>query len=86
VAVKVNHNEEIFVDVNITPMESTKKIIKSFSNISSGSSLFEGKEANIEDVSTDNGVKITKLKKLLLLMLAFQCNSQIIVLILLFFR
>jgi hypothetical protein len=62
IAIKVNNREEIFVDVNIVPTESAKKIIRSFSKISSDESIFEGKEENIEKFSMDNGVKITKFK------------------------
>ena len=59
----MNAKEEIFVDVELAPLESTKKIIKSFSKISKGESIFDGKEENMQDISTDEGVKITKFKK-----------------------
>ena len=62
VKIKLNDKNEVFVDIDITHTDSTKRLIKSLNNLGN-SSMFEGKDENIENVKGDDGVEILRLKK-----------------------
>ena len=60
--IKLNAQDEVFVDMDVTHTDSTKRLIKSLVGFS-GDSMFEGKETNIENVKGEDGFEIIKLKK-----------------------
>ena len=62
VKIKITDKNEVFVDMDITHTDSTKRLIKSLNNLG-GDSMFEGKEEDIENIKGDDGVEIIHLKK-----------------------
>lgn len=62
VKIKVSDKNEVFVDIDITHTDSTKRLIKSLNNLG-GDSMFEGKDENIENVKGEDGMEIVHLRK-----------------------
>jgi len=68
IAIKVSKTQEVFVDVDIKPSESTKKIVKSLSSIAkddkqtkNGQNGFQ--EEKLENIMLEGGVEIISFKR-----------------------